>query len=557
MEYLKIRDENGKIVPMKFSASQEKIWEQVAPRLDTHERLWFIVLKCRQMYASTFFMNLTFCRTIEQPGTHSLVLAQDLDTSQALFNKAKVFYEHLDMPKFQPAKKREIVFPFPKGQSVFTVVSAGVSAKGRGMTQSCVHASESAFWLHPEILTGLFQSMPDVKDTEWVLESTANGKQGDGRMFYEEWQRAISGESFLQPIFIPWYTMAKYRGSYIGRDPLPENEWDDEEKILNATFGIDGDQLAWRRYAIKTKTQGQIDLFHQEYPSTAEEAFISSGLPAFDRLALTALTRDKCQPAHRGYLTMTPGTKDIRFTHDPTGVVRIWQEPVPGHQYVIGADTAEGLEGGDYTCAEVLDMGTLEQVASIHGSIAPWDFALMLNAMGLWYNKAIVAIEVNNIGHAVQDHMIRTHLYPNLHPWKGKPDRVHRGKAKLWGWETNSYSRPLMIEAGRRVINHRLVTIHEDKLFDELFDFSRNDQGKYEAEAGHDDRVMAFLVALRSREENYAPAKRIEVMSEDMLPGNIRVVEIESHDALTRRRTARFLREKLNQGLNQKNWMEM
>ena len=46
MEFLKIRNENGKIQPMKFSPSQEMLWKYVAPRLDIHERLWFIVLKC-------------------------------------------------------------------------------------------------------------------------------------------------------------------------------------------------------------------------------------------------------------------------------------------------------------------------------------------------------------------------------------------------------------------------------------------------------------------------------------------------------------------------------
>ena len=817
MNDLRIRSEQGLIIPMHFSESQEIIWKVVAPFLDNHKRMRFIVLKSRQVYSSTFFEALLFTRTIEQPGTQSLVLAQDLASSHALFNMAKRFYEHLPMPKFAPPKQNEIFLPFKTAPSVFKVVSAGVSAKGRGTTQTCVHASETAFWQHPEILTGLFQTMPDVDDTLWVIESTANGKQGDGRMFYEEWSRAISGDSDTTPIFVPWFAMQKYRGSRLSRDPIPENEWDSEEKVLARTFGIDGDQIAWKRYATQAKCQGQIEMFHQEYPATPEEAFIASGMPAFDRLALMEQSLNVCPPLARGRMDFNQLTKKGAFKEDTSGEVRIWKFPIAGHQYVIGADTSEGLEregpedkqSPDASCAEVLDMSTLEQVASVHGQIAPWEFSCTLAAMGLWYNKAIVAIEVNNTGHAVQDHMIRTHLYPMLHPWRGKPDRVNRGRAKLYGWEcldpnakvltsdlrwvpaqdvrvgdklfgcdesalpgkanvrhlktqevigleeffaekvkvtlingaqtqvstnhpilaqrhgsfrwieaidlrpgdrvkylppweelrsydagrlsafldgeghlcqgkpnglqmlvsqaegplaeeivqlwaslgfdatfkwvrhkkrpiekpvatcgvirlpevlralgslrptrllrsffekvilekltiksfntvavqrveavedglviglttdpshtliadgivghnTNVYSRPLMIEAGRRCINKVLVTIHEAKLIDELNDFSRSDSGKYEAEAGHDDRVMAFLLALRSREENYYPAKvKLEVSDEITIPG-VHVVEVLDDKATTRKHIGKVLRDAADKAA--KGWMEL
>src|SRR5207245_4277896 len=211
MEGLIIRSESSSLIPMKFSDSQNIMWKYVAPRLDAHERLWFIVLKARQTYATTFFMNLTFTRTLENPNTNSLIIAQDLDSATSIFDMAKRYYDHLPLPKMRPGKVKELVFHLGEGMSRFKVVSAGTAAKGRGTTQTCVHCSEVAFWQHPEVLTGLFQAMPDLGDTIWVLESTANGLVPPGDMFYNQWKSAIAGDSKLVPIFIPWFVRPKYR----------------------------------------------------------------------------------------------------------------------------------------------------------------------------------------------------------------------------------------------------------------------------------------------------------------------------------------------------------
>lgn len=138
-------------------------------------------------------------------------------------------------------------------------------------------------------------------------------------------------------------------------------------------------------------------------------------------------------------------------------------------------------------------------------------------------------------------------MYPNLHRWKGRADKIKQTRATYYGWETNSWSRPLLIEAGRRAIDSVLVTIHEAKLIDELHDFSRQDNGKYEATAGHDDRVIALLIAIRSREENYYPVVKKIAMSDEKIaensqfPSSIRVIETLDRKASTQRRISKLL----------------
>lgn len=534
MEALIIRDERGRLSPMKFSDSQELLWTHIAPKLDRHEKIWMIVLKARQTYASTFTQALTFIRTLEQSGTNSLVLAQDLHTSHQLFAMAKRFYDNLPLPQIKPPRVTELEFPMKDGTSIYRVVSAGSMAKGRGTTQSCVHASEAAFWPHPEILDGLFQAMPDLPDTMWILESTANGMVGKGEMFFNLWNASVRGESDLEPVFIAWWKMPKYR-----RKPgIPQDDWDKEERMLVEQFDLDGEQLAWRRRAIMTKCRGSIDTFKQEYPASPEEAFIASGQPAFDVMTILE-QRPNIVPAK---LRLTVDAEDGSLMVVSKGEIRVWKEPEEGRQYVIGADTAEGLSGGDYSCGIVLDMASMEQVASVHGRIQYHEFAILLNALGRYYNTALLAIEVYPQGFTVQDKLLRNHHYPMLHMWKGKPDRVRHNQRSLYGWETNIWSRPLLIAAGQRALNHGLVTLHEDGLLNELMRFSKNDDGKYEAAVGHDDRVLALLIALRSREENYWPARESANLSEPILPHNLRVAAYRDPTYDAARRTSNLLR---------------
>ena len=74
----------------------------------------------------------------------------------------------------------------------------------------------------------------------------------------------------------------------------------------------------------------------------------------------------------------------------------MWRPPEQGHTYVIGADVAEGLETGDYSCAQVLDRRDLCQVSEWHGHTDPDLFGEELAKLGRLYNSAMIGCEVNN-----------------------------------------------------------------------------------------------------------------------------------------------------------------
>ena len=63
------------------------------------------------------------------------------------------------------------------------------------------------------------------------------------------------------------------------------------------------------------------------------------------------------------------------------GCLRVWEAPQSNKRYVIGADVAEGLDKGDFSCADVLDEDG-DQVAQWHGKIAPDHFGDLLVCLG-------------------------------------------------------------------------------------------------------------------------------------------------------------------------------
>ena len=73
------------------------------------------------------------------------------------------------------------------------------------------------------------------------------------------------GTNGFVPVFIPWYADPTYR------ETAPANfELTPEEEKLVEKYGLDNDQLQWRRKKI---AQNGLELTQQEYPAEPTEAF--------------------------------------------------------------------------------------------------------------------------------------------------------------------------------------------------------------------------------------------------------------------------------------------
>jgi hypothetical protein len=92
------------------------------------------------------------------------------------------------------------------------------------------------------------------------------------------------------------------------------------------------------------------------------------------------------------------------FKQTAAGMLTLFEMPDEHEQYVIGADVAEGLTGGDASAADVFRMVPtgfsidLIQAAQIHGAINSHIYAEELMKLGAFYNNALLAVESNGPG---------------------------------------------------------------------------------------------------------------------------------------------------------------
>lgn len=266
---LSIRTKEGKVSPLKLNKAQAYIHQRLEAQKAQTGRVRALVLKGRQQGASTYISGRFYHQTTHRKGVRTFILTHEDAATQNLFEMVTRYHEHCDplvKPSTGAANAKEL--RFDRLDSGYKVGTAGTKGTGRSSTIQLLHGSECAFWPNAEShAAGVFQAVPDEAGTEIILESTANGV---GNLFFTMWKAAEAGQGDFIAIFVPWFWSDEYR-----RKPEPGFEMNADEREYAEQYGLDIEQIAWRRNKIEVlKDAG---LFKQEFPATAAEAFQISG----------------------------------------------------------------------------------------------------------------------------------------------------------------------------------------------------------------------------------------------------------------------------------------
>jgi hypothetical protein len=531
--YLKIRTKDGELVNFELNPMQIKSERLIYKhQVSKNKPIRVIWLKARQHGISTYCEAKIFHNTANNPFKNAMIIAHEDKATQNLFAMSKLFYEELPaalrpMKKYSnesaltfenPTNNDEEKYNNPGLRSKITVATAKNVDTGRSATIHALHCSEVAFWDNPEtLMTGLLQCVPDNPNTMIFIESTANGVGG---YFYDMWKKAERGENDFLPIFLGWHENPEYSrkfSSYAEKkafiDAVMTTSIDEkgnviktEERILKETFGLTWEQLNWRKWCIANNLNGDIEKFRQEYPATPDEAFIASGRPQFSITALKKYLDVVKEPIKSGYLNEKNGK--IELDEDEKGYVKIWRMPEQNKFYCIGADVAEGLITGDYSCGIVLDED-FRLCASWHGHCDPDVFGEELVKLARFYNDAYVGVESNNNGSSTLRAIVRKE-YWNIYYQKSYNKIVDSMTQKI-GWNTNIRTKPIMINTLTAYIREMWLELPWETLISECLTYVKGDDGiTTNAQNGcHDDTVMALAIALQllleGRDESYEP----------------------------------------------------
>lgn len=306
---LHIRTKTGAIAPLALNQAQTYIHRRIEEQRAKTGKVRALILKGRQQGCSTYVEGRLYWRVSHLKGVRAFILTHEEEATNNLFEIANRYHERCPQvvkPSTSAANAKELYFDVL--DSGYKVGTAGNKAVGRSSTVQFFHGSEVAFWPNAQQhAAGILQAIPDAPGTEVLLESTANGV---GNFYHQQWQAAEAGQSDYIAIFVPWYWQDEYR------KPVPDGfVLTEEEEQYKAAYGLDDEQISWRRSKIVELRDES--LFKQEYPATSAEAFQVSGLDPYIAPSIV-MTARKAEAEAVGPKKL--GVDPARFGDDRTSI---------------------------------------------------------------------------------------------------------------------------------------------------------------------------------------------------------------------------------------------
>lgn len=516
-EYLKIRDKNSKIIPFKLNTPQMKLYNKIKELKQQHKPVRIIILKARQMGFSTLTEAILFKEVVTRHNVTAGIITHESKATNNLFTMSKLYYDNLPepmKPKTVARNAQELIFNTKENTGLNSKISCMTAGDGAGRsgTYNFLHLSELAFWPgdKKEAYISLMQTVPNNENSIVIIESTANGYE-----FYKElWDKAVSNESDFIPFFVGWNELQEYQMPYTGF------ELTDEEKRLQEIYGVTLEQLEWRRWCIRNNCGGDIEVFHQEYPISPEEAFLNTGSCVFDTQIIHNRIQELKRPLRTGYFTydyddtlpafgsrnqitgqlyIKNKISNIKWVEDKKGYIKIYEVPNSPEivNYGIGGDTAGN--GTDYFTAHVINSKTFKQCAVFKKQLDPDLYVKQIYCLGMYYNKALVGIENNFDKYPIRE--LDRLGYPNQYVRENE-EKISHKTMREFGFRTDAKTRPSIISNLIQFVRDNSEQINDLDTLKEMLQFIYNENGRPEAQEGaHDDLVMALAIALRIVEQ--------------------------------------------------------
>jgi len=537
---LKIQTKQAVLRPLSANPAQLYMEDDRQRQLQERGYVRQLILKGRQLGASTWVGGIVYGGVKMHTGRKGKVLADKMDRSGVLFEMYERFDREapdlISRPEITVQHRRELAW---EGDSNLLVGTANDPEAGRSETLWYVHCSEFAFWQYSsEVLKGLLQAVPPLSG-EVYIESTANGM---GNTFHSMWEAALAGDNGWSAIFLPWWIGADYvypvtdeRAAEIStsQDPWEREAQDIGFEFRDLNVKLSPEQIEFRRRKIADDFEGDERLWRQEYPSTPEEAFISSGAAFFDQ--------DKLATLFKRTRIIKPERRSIsagKLQRAEKGSLRVYEWPDPLGHYVIGADTATGKEVGrlddesgglDFSVADVLKVAEWVQVgdhrfnlvpcrvhvAQFHGRMPPEVFAPGCYLLGMIYScrasmehvdkrePALLAPERNHSSGQTTIRLLRDMGYPNLYRARMKNTIGDQRPTVNFGFLTDQGSRQMILDTLAGRVREGTDGISSQETVREMRTFVWQ-AGKPEAvEGAHDDRVISYAIALEMERWHY------------------------------------------------------
>lgn len=525
---VKIQDKKSKAtISFTLNKPQRKLLLVLLTMLFNGTPMRIILLKARQWGGSTLAqVFMAWMQVIRKKNWHSAIVADVDDQARnirGMYSRiAKEYPEAVGRITFAPyeqSQKNRIII---ERNCIVGVGSAQKPDNLRSFDFAMLHLSECGLWKSTpqksadDLVQSVRATVPSVPDSFILLESTAKGV---GNFFHREWQSAVNGESSYQPVFVAWHEIEMYQKeihySYYPRFVkfVMSNDYAKFLWGLGATL----EGIKW--YFDHKKGENYDDWrMKSEYPSTAEEAFQSTGRRVFSQDYVLSARKSCTHPEFVGDIS-AKATKgkyalvDITFKAEDKGLLSIWAMPDysidVSNRYVTVVDIGGRTEKADYSVIKVLDRywmgegGKPEVVATWRGHLDQDLVAWKAAQLSKMYCNALLVVEYNSLDTndsegehhlTVLDEIVK--FYNKIYA-RTEPDKVRQNVPIKYGFHTNRATKPMVIDELNGVLREGAYIERDVRACDEMDTYEIKKDGTYGAVEGcKDDLVMTTAIGV-------------------------------------------------------------
>lgn len=433
-EHIRILDPiAGEWIPFTLWDDQERTVEIL-----NHDLL-VIALKARQLGLTWLVLAFALWIMLFRPEAVVLLFSRrDTEAIHLLDDRLKGMYQRLpDWLKVGQVVVEDSAHEWQLSNG--SVARAFPTSAGDSYTATLAIVDEAD--LVPDLNRLMRAVKPTIDGGGRMILLSRSEKRKPASTFKRIYRAAKKGENDWTPVFLPWYVR-----------PERDAEWYEAQKrdILART--------------------GSLDDLHEQYPATDTEA-------------LSPSTQDKRIPAPWLEACFEERQSLVAMTIPAIPGLEVFQLPVAGRHYVVGADPAEGNPTSDDSALKVLDRITQEEVASLAGKFQPSTLAAHADEIGRFYNDAALMVERNNHGHAV---LLWLEDNSRLKRLTG-----HDGKV---GWMSSTKGKAILYSICADVFRDRATTVHSFETYLQLASIEGSTLRAPEGEL--DDLADGYALAL-------------------------------------------------------------
>jgi hypothetical protein len=202
----------------------------------------------------------------------------------------------------------------------------------------------------------------------------------------------------------------------------------------------------------------------------------------------------------------------------------IWEEPVEGHQYIMGVDVSRG-DGEDSSTIVMIDFTTMEQVMEYQGKIQPDLLAQHVYTYGNMYNAYTVVDITGGMGVSTVLKLIEMNYSNklmhydkptgNILPNQARLNTV-KNKDKIPGFNANGVRLP-MIANLEKTLRENTVKIRSRRLVSEMKTFIYKNGRPDHMDGYHDDLLMSLGMALWVLEYSFKNLEKANAQNKAIL----------------------------------------